>query len=193
MTDKPYLFLDVDGPLNPWAAKPHRRPEGYTTYRMLPPSWRASEERRLTEQGRPVASVKPLRVWLNSGHGAELLALPFTLVWATTWGQEANEWIGPRIGLPELPVVEWPEGARPAPSPYWQAEPEVYWKTRTIVEYAAGHPFAWVDDEITELDVEYVDKHHDGKSMLLEVSPRLGLLEPDFMTLATWAESIERK
>lgn len=50
---RPILYLDVDGPLNPYAAKPHRRPEGYSTHRMLPDSWRARGYR------------KPLRVWLN--------------------------------------------------------------------------------------------------------------------------------
>lgn len=30
----PLLFLDVDGPLNPYAAKPEKRPEGYTTLRV---------------------------------------------------------------------------------------------------------------------------------------------------------------
>lgn len=35
---KPYGFLDVDGPLNPYAAKLHRRPPGYATHRMKPPS-----------------------------------------------------------------------------------------------------------------------------------------------------------
>ncbi|MEU6365910.1 hypothetical protein ABZ876_09170 [Streptomyces sp. NPDC046931] len=32
--DRPLLFLDVDGPLNPWAAQPERRPAGYTTIRV---------------------------------------------------------------------------------------------------------------------------------------------------------------
>lgn len=30
----PLLFLDVDGPLNPYAAQQERRPEGYTTLRV---------------------------------------------------------------------------------------------------------------------------------------------------------------
>lgn len=31
---RPLLFLDVDGPLNPYAAKPTKRPDGYTTLRV---------------------------------------------------------------------------------------------------------------------------------------------------------------
>ena len=58
----PVLLIDVDGPLNPYAAPPHRRPEGYTTHRWHPEGW----------HGR-----KPLRVWLNPDHGPALLALPY--------------------------------------------------------------------------------------------------------------------
>ncbi len=58
---RPLLFLDVDGPLNPYAAKPERRPDGYTTIRV------------------PMADRRPLRVWLNPGHGAALLALGYEL------------------------------------------------------------------------------------------------------------------
>jgi hypothetical protein len=32
--NRPLLFLDVDGPLNPYAAQPERRPDGYVTLRV---------------------------------------------------------------------------------------------------------------------------------------------------------------
>lgn len=82
---RPLLLLDVDGPLNPAARKPHRRPAGYETYRLLTPRWGAAERRRLTGWGLANKSPKPLQVWLNPDHGPELTALPFDLVWATTW------------------------------------------------------------------------------------------------------------
>lgn len=173
---KPLLMIDVDGPLNPWAAKPHRRPEGYQTHRMRPSGWDHPRK-------------KPLRVWLNPDHGPALLALPFDLVWCTTWGHEANEWIGPHLGLPELPVVEWPEGHQESASPYWKSEPKVFWKTGPVVKYAAGRAFAWVDDDITNLDREYVAEHHTGPALLHHVDPRKGLLEEDFQLLASWATS----
>ncbi|MHC5261455.1 hypothetical protein ACYSUO_26520 [Streptomyces sp. UC4497] len=41
--------------------------------------------------GLPDKPVKPLRVWLNPNHGRPALdVLPFDLVWATTWEEEAN-------------------------------------------------------------------------------------------------------
>jgi hypothetical protein len=86
-------FLDVDGPLIPFKA------------RMGHP------EPRL-ERGRaqPVDDGgNPLLDRLDPDDGRRLLALGCRLVWATTWGMEANEVISPRLRLPKLPVVEWPD------------------------------------------------------------------------------------
>ncbi|GGP55663.1 HAD domain-containing protein [Streptomyces abikoensis] len=172
-TARPLLFLDVDGPLNPYAAKPHRRPDGYQTHRMRPTGWKAHERR------------KPLRVWLNPTHGPALLALPFDLVWATTWGAEANEWIGPCLGLPELPVIEWHANSQRSR----EGTPDgTFWKTHQIVEYAAGRPFAWIDDDIHPHDMQYVAKHHDGPALLHWISPQQGLLPHDLDTLAVWSK-----
>ncbi|MFE5299062.1 HAD domain-containing protein [Streptomyces sp. NPDC056632] len=164
---KPLLLIDVDGPLNPYAAQRERRPPGYTTHRMRPAGW---------------TETRPLRVWLNPGHGDELRALAgaYELVWATTWKDEANDWIGPHLGLPELPFVDWPEMHGAAPG-------GTFWKTQYILEYAQGRPFAWVDDDITSYDRAYVERNHLAASLLLHVDPRLGLLRPDFDALADWA------
>lgn len=177
MSTKPLLLIDVDGPLNPWAAKPHRHPEGFGTHRTRPTGWEQPWQ-------------KPLRVWLNPDHGPALLALPFDLVWCTTWSHEANEWIGPHLGLPALPVVEWPEDQRESGSPYWKSEPKVFWKTDPVVKYAAGRPFAWVDDDITDLDRAFVAEHHTGQALLHHVDPRKGLLDEDFQMLAAWAKGL---
>jgi hypothetical protein len=183
---KPLLLLDVDGPLNPHAAKPHRRPEGYSTHRLNPTD----------QNGEHWTNVygKPLRVWLKESHGADLLKLTdlFTLEWASMWGPEANEWIGPLIGLPELPHVDfWADD--PHPEKGGRGEDGIFWKTPLIVAYAAGRPFAWVDDEIHDADREYIAAHHTGPALPHYVSPRLGLLEPDFLALAEWAASLQEQ
>ncbi|MGW1490917.1 HAD domain-containing protein [Streptomyces sp. NBC_00191] len=164
---KPLLLIDIDGPLNPYAARAQRRPEGYGTHRMRPSGW---------------TEGKPLRVWLNPEHGVELLALAdaYELVWATTWKGEANEWIGPHLGLPELPFIDWPQMHGKAPR-------GTFWKTQYILEYAAGRPFAWVDDEMTALDQEWVAQRHLAAALLLRVHPGIGLTRPDFDALADWA------
>ncbi|MFI9765368.1 hypothetical protein ACIHJG_00700 [Streptomyces sp. NPDC052415] len=161
---RPLLFLDVDGPLNPWAAKPERRPEGYTTIRVT------------------LRPGRPLRVWLNPAHGPSLLALGYDLCWATTWMDAANRWIAPVIGLPELPYVDFGDGL------FAECPDGVHWKTAAIVEYAAGRPFAWVDDEQSGADDTYVADHHPGPALLHHVNPRIGLREPDLTALREfWA------
>ncbi|MFE2967540.1 hypothetical protein ACFXKC_28480 [Streptomyces sp. NPDC059340] len=175
MTDRPLLLIDVDGPLNPYAAKPSRRPEGYQTHRMRPSGWEQPWQ-------------KPLRVWLNPSHGPALQALPFDLVWCTTWAAEANEWIAPHIGLPDLPVVDW---SKDAPGPRRDQPGGTFWKTQHVVKWAQGRPFAWIDDDIDDQDRDYVEEHHDGPALLHFVSPRAGLLQPDFDALTAWADSLE--
>lgn len=174
---RPLLLLDVDGPLNPYAAKATRRPEGYVTHRMRPASWVA----RFPNPG----YAKPLRVWLNPSHGPALLRLPFDLVWCTTWRAEANEWIAPHIGLPALPFVDWAE------EEMWADTAGCFWKTERVVEYAAGRAFAWVDDEVTDKDREYVARHHAGPALLHAVSPRVGLTDADFEALTAWAAQLD--
>ncbi|MFJ7246240.1 hypothetical protein ACIQWA_16510 [Kitasatospora sp. NPDC098652] len=180
---RPALLVDVDGPLNPDAAKPYRRPEGYRTHRLMTPRWEAAERRRLAWWGTPHKAPKPLRVWLNPEHGPALAALPFDLVWATTWEEEANSFIGPLLGLPELPYIAWSE---PRPEPVGG----VFWKTPEIVAWAQGRPFAWVDDNITDADRAWVAAHHPGPALLHHVDPKVGLTAGDFRRLAAWAGSL---
>ncbi|MFB6717592.1 MULTISPECIES: hypothetical protein [unclassified Streptomyces] len=166
---KPLLLIDIDGPLNPYAAFVLRRiPDGYARHLMRPTGW---------DYG------PPLPVLLNPDHGRALLGLAdrFELVWATTWKDEANEWIGPHLGLPPLPYIDWPSMHGGAPD-------GTYWKTQYVVEYAAGRPFAWIDDEIAEQDRQWVSGQGAAESLLLWIDPRIGLLPADFEALAAWAD-----
>jgi hypothetical protein len=177
MSDRPLLLLDVDGPLNPYRAV-FTRHRGYVTRRLHPANWSARQvpgSRRLR---------RGLRVRLHPGHGARLLALPYELAWATTWMHEANEMIAPVIGLPgDLPVIEFTD--------LFAKDPDgLYWKTRQVVEWAAGRPFVWVDDMVTELDVRHVAEHHDGPALLLRIDPGRGLREAEFARLERWAHGL---
>ncbi|MEZ0095250.1 hypothetical protein [Streptacidiphilus sp. EB129] len=185
-SSRPLLLVDVDGPLNPYAAKPHQRPQGYETHRLMTPRWEAAERARLNAYGLPNKAPKPLRVWLNPEHGPALTALPFELVWATTWEDEANGYVAPVLGLPHLPVIVWP-------SPRPQPEGDVFWKTPAIMDWVSGRPFAWLDDEITDADVDWVAEHHGGAALLRRIDPSRGLLPQDFTALEEWASALDAR
>ncbi|NUP53606.1 MAG: hypothetical protein HOW97_40735 [Catenulispora sp.] len=164
---RPLLFLDVDGPLNPFAIRLDSLPAEYQIHEMRPDLWADPE-------------LQPLRVVLNPEHGEQLLALPAELVWATSWEDDANAWIGPRIGLPALPVVGWPEDLNA------DAPADLCWKTPTLLEYAAGRPFAFIDDDITYADQLYADARSEAPMLFHFVHPAKGLTAADFEILAGW-------
>lgn len=165
---RPLLFLDVDGPLIPFGATPEQLPHGYPTYPT-------SHE-----------SPHPLLDRLNPALGPRLLALPCDLVWATTWTADANACVAPRLGLPELPLVTWPE-----PSEDACAEGRgLHRKTGTLVDHAAGRPFVRLDDEITDADRRWVAAHHPGRALLHRVDPRSGLTDEDFTAVDGWLRAL---
>lgn len=162
----PLLLIDVDGPLNPYEAI--GCPQGYTEHPYTPP-WLSHSD-------------APPTVRLNPDHGAALQALPYELIWCTTWGQEANEFIAPRIGLPPLRVLPLgQEKSRPD---------NTLWKTWDVVRWCRDLPFAWVDDMLTKDDTVYVNGTHNAPFLLLPVSPLTGLSPTDFEMLQAWAQDL---
>ncbi|MEU4835808.1 HAD domain-containing protein [Streptosporangium sp. NPDC023615] len=155
------LFLDVDGPLIPFG-----HPGGYPQDQTTPPLPRGSN---------------PLLARLDRRNGQRLAALPCELIWATTWMADANEVIGPLLGLPELPVVDWPDST---------AEGPLHWKTRDLVDRASGRSFVWIDDEITNVDRAWVTANHHGQALLHRVDPRRGLTDTDFDVINDWLERL---
>jgi hypothetical protein len=77
----------------------------------------ATTGERDTRTSDDVAGNPPLDR-LEAEDGRRLRELACDLVWATTWAEEANEIISPRLGLAQLPVVLWPgHSARSDPRP----------------------------------------------------------------------------
>lgn len=97
---------------------------------------------------------------------------------------EANECVAPWLGLPALPVVNWPD---PDPDDM-PGGPGVHWKTRPLVDWAAGRAFVWLDDEVTDVDRRWVAEHHPGRALLHRVDPHHGLRDADFEVVEEWLQ-----
>ncbi|MGW7406957.1 HAD domain-containing protein [Streptomyces sp. NPDC054833] len=161
------LFLDVDGPLIPFGATDHP----YPLYEAA---------------GVPARAVAdhPLLSRIDPALGPRLAALGCELVWATTWMDDANDVVSPWLGLPPLPVVEWPDEVEPPPL--------LHWKTRPLVAWAADRPFVWLDDEITEADRAWVAAHHHRPALLHRVEHSYGITDTDLTTVTEWLRTNSR-
>jgi hypothetical protein len=145
---RPWLLLDVDGVLNP--------------------TFSGGQRQKLLRTGdwlNTAGYAEGLRwpLFLYKGHGGMLLKAALEtgaeLAWATTWNEEANQWVGPKVGLPKLPVLYAQRGAKPS----------------TVLEQTKGRPFVWLDDE--EYVVHYSELRQEGHGV--KVNPRKGLTQND--------------
>lgn len=204
---KPLLLLDVDGPLNPYRLITRKGFKPPKPWRGEPPCTYERHQMKAQDYDGPVL--------LSRDHGRELTELRdlFTIVWATTWEHDANQLIGPAIGLDDCPVIEWPARAhewtlRPVGSTAWGGTGSGVrhvgsWKTPHILAWLDqygrdenGDPLPWVfiDDEIRSDDRRFVRDHYgeDRRSpqvvprWLLEIHPLHGLRSHNFVELREW-------
>lgn len=160
----PILFLDVDGVLVPYGTG-------------------AAPDSATVLLGGPEADEELLSR-INPALGPKLLSLGCELVWATGWEDDANEVISPRVGLPQLPVLAWNfDSLEPGPA-------GLHWKTRGLVAWASGRPFVWVDDEISNVDRDWVALDHPGHALLHRVDSRTGLTEDDLAVIERWLDDL---
>lgn len=201
------LLLDVDGPLNPYNAKAWRRPDGYRSYRHTRDGrWYS---------GRDFRRHKGMRVWLNPEHGHQILELAADTklqpVWATSWLGNANKLVSPAIGLPSLPVIDFPaEDLDRSGNAAWLAEGR--WKYGGISSFVGHLPLAWLDDE-HDLQVTLADEppgprreqlsHYrsharetflhgrgDTPTLLCQVDPRTGVDGKHLNQIRSWANTL---
>jgi hypothetical protein len=201
------LLLDVDGPLNPYGAKAKRRPAGYRSYRYTRDGrWYSGSDFR---------RHKGTRVWLNPHHGARILDLAADTklqpVWASTWRHEANTLVSPAVGLPTLPIIDFPAAdLNPDGTTRWRAAGR--WKYRGVSAFAGTLPLAWLDDEHDlriaaadelpgaqrDLFLRYRTAARDGflfergaiPTLLCQVDPKTGLGEVHLAKIRDWATTL---
>jgi hypothetical protein len=164
--DRPLVLLDVDGVLNlgMFATSKQR---GRLVRRH---GWYSS--RAGGDPHNPSAS----RVLLNPAWRPMLRSLAETgaeLAWASGWMQEANWYIGPLLGLPEL---RW------APAVHRR-------KAYTVVPWTEGRPWAWLEDYEDELQVASALSRKRPHLPVL-VDRETGLTQEHVDRVAAWLERL---
>lgn len=185
------LLLDVDGPLNPYAAASTRRPEGYASYRLTNAGrWYS---------GRDFRRFKGTKVWLNPDHGALILDLAahagLRPVWATSWLNLANTCIAPAVGLPELPVIRFPETDLKPDGQVHVWSQTGNWKYPAVAAAAAGAPLAWLDDDFADRDwtaskTAFQRSRAGTPTLLCAVNPATGLGAEHCDQIREWAAAL---
>lgn len=204
-TTKALLLLDVDGPLNPWAAPPHKRPEGYqsiwlTNDNKVLDKKQAKEYKRARPKTAQYAygtgKPKLTLVWYNPAHGQSLLDLEqdgFVVTWATKWNDLANTILSPLYDLPQLPVATVSTASEKGchfSDRHYKGCSCLHSKTKTLLDYADGLPFVWVDDEVTKRDVAFLKENATQPHLVYPIDPRYGLTDKDFAYLKDWVASL---
>ncbi|WP_146099086.1 zinc finger domain-containing protein [Nocardia nova] len=160
---RPLLYLDVDGPLYPWAAKP-QPPAGFDHLLLA----------RHPDTVHTPGGRSSMRLWLNPSHGRQLIALSdsYDLVWASRWSDDANTRIRPLLGLPRLPVLAWDHDSDDRLA-----------EARALVDHAGRRPFVWVSSRIEPAGCHYINSAHTAPAYLYPIAPQRGLQTSDFVTL----------
>ncbi|MFZ1382776.1 MAG: HAD domain-containing protein [Scrofimicrobium sp.] len=157
---RPWLLIDIDGVLNPDWSNSQAKRHGVRV-------WHA------TSGGRRY------RVLLNPEHGKLLLGMTdvFRLAWCTTWQHDANGTIRERLGLPELPVVEFDFAADGST------------KVPGIGRFTAGSPFCWLDDDVWPVDHNLLATLP-SEHLLITVNPDIGLQPEHLAQARRWAAEL---
>jgi HAD domain in Swiss Army Knife RNA repair proteins len=120
MSERPILFLDVDGVISLFGFGRHAPPPG--AFHSIDGIIHCIGDRMAERLGR--------------------LAERFELVWATGWEEKANEYLPGILGLDrELPVLSFDGRA---------VFGSAHWKLGAIDAYAGDRPAAWIDDFVDD-------------------------------------------
>lgn len=163
---KPICFLDVDGVLNVFDA-PDDWNDNLFWKNLTFPNPRNHD--RLTQR----------QVILDRRHPnlLALLAADFDIVWATAWRSLANAALSDLLGLPQLPVVEFPHRGGVG---------GLHWKTPKLADWADGRPFIWIDDEARTGDASWLTSVNPN-AMVLRCDPTYGLTDKHVLTALDFA------
>ena len=161
MSQRPILFLDVDGVISLF---------GFSA--------------DLDEMPGPFHWIDGIAHCIPNACGERLerLGERFELVWATGWEEKANEYLPfiLKLSIPELPVLTFDGRAVFGSS---------HWKLDAIDEYAGSRPAAWIDDNI-DRDCERWARRRDAPTLLVRTESPVGMTDEHVEELLRWADQV---
>jgi hypothetical protein len=117
------------------------------------------------------AAGVPVLVPVGTAGRLQQLAARFEMVWATAWGTDAPDFLGPRLGV----GADWPA-----------LDFDLY-KWAAVCDYAEGRPFAWADDEARGDELNVHD-HTSASHLIVHTDHRVGLNDQAVVQLLTFAD-----
>lgn len=168
MPSKPLLFIDVDGVISIY---------GFAGNSGIPRNAGASDE-VVTGRFHMVDGIVH-----NIGDGMDRrinsLLPHFESVWATGWGDRANDHLVHLLNLPsELEVVEF--AVKPS------TDGSGHWKLDALTERAGDAPAAWIDDGHNDACLQWANSRN-APTLLVSTDPFVGLTDGHVDELLTWA------
>lgn len=160
MSRRPILALDVDGPINTFGSSGGL--EAYECY----------------------AGDIPLTIPHAVPGFLRQLHVHFQIVWFSSWGRSANQYVSPLVGLPtNLPVIDFDR--------YGTGEAGESRKLKGLLHWLdESASIAIVDDEIGR-DMEAWARERLAPTLLIEVDSRIGLQAEQVAQLTGFVENLE--
>jgi hypothetical protein len=159
-SDRPLLFLDVDGVISLYGFPIEGRPPGQFHF------------------------VDGIAHCIGEGCGERLGRLldRFEVVWATGWEEKANEYLPGLLGRPELdfPVLGFDDQA---------VFGSAHWKVEAIDRYAGDRPAAWIDDSLDEYCRRWASERS-APTLLVATEPATGISDEHVEKLLEWADRV---
>jgi hypothetical protein len=155
----PKLFLDIDGVLAPFD---NRQPDMEP---VVVGGWHGT-----------IIVSRSVIARLADLHAREVVAIE----WLTSWEDDANTVLAPRVGLDTYPVHMEPAHRT-----------ELYWKEHVVRDHAAtGARFIWVDDEMTDHDAHVTVAADYPDGLVIAPDPHVGLTHEHLDQIEAYAQAV---